>query len=170
MTVMYAYALYERGFVREGHDVLRSIYKMSIDTKKSKIYPGIPEYFGPSGRGRYHYLTGSASWLILTQLKQVFGIRGTRGDLLLAPQLVKEEFDAQTGVAMATCRFAGREVTVTYENPNGLDYGAYGIGEAFLSGEPVALDPGEVRTVKIGRKAIQEAPGECTIRIVLAAI
>ena len=56
MTVMYANALYKRGFVREGYDVLQSIYNMCIDTEKSKIYPGIPEYFDSQGRGYYHYL------------------------------------------------------------------------------------------------------------------
>jgi len=76
MIVMYAYALYKRGFAREGYDVLRSIYNMCADTGKSKIYPGIPEYFDSQGRGFYHYLTGAASWLILTQLTQVFGVRG----------------------------------------------------------------------------------------------
>ena len=74
MTVMYAYALYKNGFVREGFEVLRSIYDMCMDTDKSKIYPGIPEYFDSLGQGMYHYLTGSASWLVLTELTQ--GRRG----------------------------------------------------------------------------------------------
>ncbi len=170
MTVMYAYALYERGFVREGHDVLRYIYKMSTDTKKSKIYPGIPEYFDSSGRGRYHYLTGSASWLILTQLKQVFGIRGDGGDLLLVPQLVKEEFDPGSDAATVMCYFAGKRITVTYENPDKLDHGTYGIKEVFLNGDPVALGQGQAHAAKMNRESIANAPGECTIRVVLAAV
>ncbi|HQP09886.1 MAG TPA: cellobiose phosphorylase, partial [Candidatus Omnitrophota bacterium] len=143
MTVMYAYALYERGFARKGYEAIRSIYRMAADTKRSKIYPGIPEYFDSTGRGRYHYLTGSASWLILTRLKQAFGIRGDGGDLVLAPQLVREEFDPATGRAVAACRFAGKEMTVTYENPGRLDVGSYKIKEAFLNGKPFAFGPDE---------------------------
>ncbi|MCA9396535.1 MAG: cellobiose phosphorylase, partial [Candidatus Omnitrophica bacterium] len=87
MQVMYAFALYYRGFVKEGYKVLSGIHKMSINTKSSKIYPGLPEYFNSEGRGLYHYLTGSASWLITTYLTQVFGIMGHLGDLLITPKL-----------------------------------------------------------------------------------
>ena len=163
MSIMYACALYKREFVRQGYDVLNSIYKMCVDTDKSKIYPGIPEYFDLEGRGRYHYLTGSASWLILIQLTEVFGIRGEKGDLRLAPKLVKEEFDAKTGCATAISRFAGKKVVVTYENPKKLDYGAYSIKEAYINGEPIAVSD----TVKISRETIGATPLDCTIKVVL---
>ncbi len=139
MTVMYAYALYERGFARAGHEVLQSIYQMAIDTKRSKIYPGIPEYFDSEGRGMYPYLTGSASWLVLTQLTQVFGVRGFYGDLCLAPCLVKEEFNARNTAAV-TCQFAEKRITVEYHNPNKLDAGAYQIKEVVANGAPIAFD------------------------------
>jgi len=51
---------------------------MASDAQRSKIYPGIPEYFDSEGRGMYHYLTGSASWMVLTLLNYVFGVRGFR--------------------------------------------------------------------------------------------
>jgi len=165
MIVMYAYALYKRGYAREGYGVLRSIYNMCMDTEKSKIYPGIPEYFDSQGRGRYHYLTGAASWLVLTQLTQVFGIRGEGGDLLLEPKLVKEEFDLQTATAAVICHFAGKKISVTYENPNKLDYGNYGIKEVLLNGEPVALQEGEANTAAIKRDLIENSPLECTIKV-----
>ncbi len=66
MIVMFAYALYKRGFIDEGRKVLKSIYNMSMDTEKCRIYPCLPEYFNLEGRGMYAYLTGSASWFILT--------------------------------------------------------------------------------------------------------
>jgi cellobiose phosphorylase len=72
MAVMYAYALCKRGFIEEGQKVLYSIYNMATDTSKSKIYPCLPEYFNLEGRGMYSYLTGSASWFLLTLLTQVF--------------------------------------------------------------------------------------------------
>jgi cellobiose phosphorylase len=169
MTVMYAYALYERGFARQGYEALQSIYQMAADSRQSRIYPGVPEYFDSDGRGRYHYLTGSASWLVLTQLKQAFGVRGDGGDLVLAPQLVREEFDPATGTAAVACRFAGKEITVTYENPGKLDAGSYRIQEAFLDGQTIVLDPKETARIKIGRHLVQKSPGECRIRVVLSA-
>ncbi len=166
MIVMYAYALYKRGFVREGHEAIRSICRMCMDTGRSRIYPGIPEYFDSEGRGRYHYLTGSASWLVLTLLTQVFGVRGENGDLIIAPQLVKEEFDKE-GKAGVCCPFAGKRLDVTYINANHLDFGEYSIqgvclDNLFASSKSVravdyeVLSPGKIR---IRRQAIEKLPG-----------
>jgi cellobiose phosphorylase len=135
MNVMYAAALYQRGFARAGYQVLQSIYRMASDGHRSKIYPGIPEYFDSEGRGMYHYLTGSASWLVLTQLTHVFGVRGSRGHLMLAPQLVKEEFNKKA-VASVSCQFAGKRLTVEYHNPQKLDAGQYTIKEILINGKP----------------------------------
>ncbi|MDE2028820.1 MAG: cellobiose phosphorylase, partial [Candidatus Omnitrophica bacterium] len=138
MNVMYAAALYQRGFARPAFEVVQSMYRMAVDGKVSKIYPGIPEYFDGEGRGMYHYLTGSASWLVLTQLTQVFGVRGRRGDLVLAPRLVKEEFDKK-GTASVTCQFAGKRLTVEYHNPQRLDAGRYAIKQISINGQPAAF-------------------------------
>jgi len=138
MNVMYAASLYQRGFARGGYGVLQSIYRMASDGKRSKIYPGIPEYFDGEGRGMYHYLTGSASWLVLTQLNHVFGVRGFRGDLMLAPQLVKEEFN-QKGIAAVSCQFAGKCLTVEYHNFQKLDAGQYAIKEIFINEKPAVF-------------------------------
>jgi cellobiose phosphorylase len=139
MNVMYAAALYQRGFAHAGYHVLQSIYRMANDGNRSKIYPGIPEYFDSEGRGMYHYLTGSASWLVLTQLIHVFGVRGSRGDLILAPQLVKEEFNKK-GIASVTCQFAGHCLTVEYHNPAKKDAGRYAIKEVFINEKPAAFE------------------------------
>ncbi|MBF0570891.1 MAG: cellobiose phosphorylase [Candidatus Omnitrophica bacterium] len=138
MSVMYAAALYQRGFARAGYKVLQSIYRMAIDGGRSKIYPGIPEYFDSEGRGMYHYLTGSASWLVLTQLNHAFGVRGFSGDLMLAPQLVKEEFNKK-GIASVSCQFAGSRLTVEYHNPKKLDAGHYAIKDVLIDGKSPAF-------------------------------
>ncbi len=138
MNVMYAAALYQRGFAQAGYRVLQSIYRMASDGYRSKIYPGIPEYFDSEGRGMYHYLTGSASWLVLTQLIHVFGVRGFRGNLMLAPQLVKEEFNKK-GIASVSCQFAGKRLTVEYHNPQKLDAGRYTIKEILIDGKSPAF-------------------------------
>ena len=140
MAVMYAYALYERGFGREGFKVLDRIYRQCCDFRASRMYPGIPEYFSPRGRGMYPYLTGSASWYLLTLATRSFGVRGAGGDLLLAPMLVAEQFDT-CGEASLTLPFAGRRLEVTYRNPERLDFGAYRIQSVSLDGTPVVSAP-----------------------------
>ncbi|MCD4779739.1 MAG: cellobiose phosphorylase [Candidatus Omnitrophica bacterium] len=126
MIIMYAFALYKQGFVNEGYSVLQSIYQMSSNTPRSKIYPGVPEYFDSQGQGMYHYLTGSASWYVLTMLTQRFGIRGEWGDLVLEPKLTVNEFNDQN-IASVDFHFAGKRMHVRYENPNRLNYGDYKI-------------------------------------------
>ena len=153
MNVMYAAGLYQRGFARAGYQVLQSIFRMSTDGERSKIYPGIPEYFDSEGRGMYHYLTGSASWLVLTQLTHVFGVRGSRGDLMLAPQLVKEEFNKKS-IASVTCQFAGKRLTVEYHNLKKLDAGQYAIKEILINGKSPVFKILAQDKVRIQRESI----------------
>jgi len=123
MAVMYASALYRRGFARQAYEVLNHIYQQSAKLQVSRMYPGIPEYFNNRGRGAYPYLTGSASWYLLTLLTQAFGVRGQLGELVLSPKLVLEQFDGE-GKAYVRTRFADRELEVIYQNPDRLDYGS----------------------------------------------
>ena len=139
MNVMFAYALYKRGFVKEAFEVINSIYNMSISSK-AKIYPCIPEYFNSDGRGMYSYLTGSATWLIFTMLTQVFGVRGEMGDLIIEPKLVKQQFGKSDKVSVNT-RFAGKNIRVNYHNPQRLDYGEYKIGSISINGNSLTGIP-----------------------------
>lgn len=134
MTVMYANALYRRGLVHEGYKVLDGIYRHCQDFKVSRIYPGIPEYINARGRGAYPFLTGSASWLLLTLLNESFGVKGKLGNLAFEPKLVKEQFN-QEGFANVETLFAGKKVQVVYHNPARLDYGAYRIETVQIDGK-----------------------------------
>ncbi len=134
MAVMFSNALYQRGFVNEGHEVLDSIFRMCLRTDKSKIYPGVPEYFNSEGRGFYHYLTGSASWLILTVLTQVFGVRGHLGDLLLAPKLTQDVFRLKNEVSVETF-YESRRLKVVYKNPKKIAYEHYCVTSVTLNGK-----------------------------------
>jgi cellobiose phosphorylase len=147
MAVMFAYALYERGFAREGFRALDAIYRQSVDFSASRMYPGIPEYFSERGRGMYPYLTGSASWYLLTLVTQAFGVRGVRGDLELAPRLVKEQFGAD-GLAAVTTLFAGQTIKVVYHNPSGLDCGGLNSGGY------------RIRAVRVDGQAVKGTWGE----------
>ena len=133
MAVMYANALYSRGFAKEGYKVINTLYKHCADYHKSNIYPGVPEYVNQRGQGMYHYLTGAASWLLLTVLNEMYGIKGELGALKLAPKLLAEQFS--NGMAGATCMFRGANITVTYQNPFGLEAGEYTVKEIYIDGD-----------------------------------
>jgi len=132
MAVMYAYALYFRGFVKQGYQVLSSIYDLCIDTKNSCMYPGIPEYISSEGKGKYHYLTGSASWLMMTLITQVFGFRGVLGDLVIMPKLVYQQF-SHSDIIGITAPFAGKRCKLTYQNKNKLDFKNYIIKKVIVN-------------------------------------
>ncbi len=138
MTVMYANALYKRGFAHEGHAVLDSIYRLAANFEQSRIYPGIPEYINERGRGMYHYLTGSASWLLLTAVTEVYGVKGVMGDLALEPKLVRAQFGASGRAAIVTL-FAGRTLDIAYINPERSDYGEYGVQSVAIDGRSVSF-------------------------------
>lgn len=133
MTVMYANALYQRGFVEEGHKALSTLAENACNFETSKIYPGIPEYFDASGRGLYHYLTGAASWYMLTYITEVFGVKGKLGDLSVSPKLVKEQFDSE-GNAELKLHFADKCFVIQMKNPEKLGYGEYKIKGAICDG------------------------------------
>ena len=99
----------------------------------------------------YPYLTGSASWYLLTMLTQALGIRGQLGDLVLEPKLVREQFHAE-GWASALTRFAGRTLRVTYHNPDRLCWDEYTIIGMQLDGEVLPLDAG--RSTLLPRSSI----------------
>ena len=115
MAIMYANALYQRGFVKEGYKVIETLYKHCTNFNESRIYPGVPEYINTRGRGMYHYLTGAASWLMYTVVTEMFGIKGELGDLVLQPKLLLEQFDGDNK-ANITFTFAGRQFEVEYIN------------------------------------------------------
>ena len=163
MVVMYAYALYVKGFVKEGWKALSSLYKLAIDTKNSKIYPCLPEYFNSEGRGMYSYLTGSASWFILAYATQAFGVRGENGNLLIEPKLTAEQFKGNSTISMSRI-FAGSRIKVNISNPKKLDYGKYEILKVSLNSKFLPLvNPGRIL---INRNAIQKSNLN-TINVVL---
>lgn len=139
MVVMFAYALYQQGYATEGWAALSSLYKLAANTVKSKIYPCLPEYFDRSGRGMYTYLTGSASWFMLTLLTQSFGVRGQNGDLLIEPKLVAEQFKSTHKISISRV-FAARRLKVIFLNPKRLEAGKYQISKVLINSEDLAVD------------------------------
>ena len=132
MTVMYANALYKRGFVKEGYKALQTLADTALNFETSKIYPGIPEYFNSTGRGMYHYLTGAASWYMMTMITEVFGVHGRTGILTVCPKLMREQFDEE-GRAIIRLTFGEKKFEVVYYNVQKLQYGDYRIRKAFCN-------------------------------------
>ncbi|MFD1178454.1 GH36-type glycosyl hydrolase domain-containing protein [Paenibacillus puldeungensis] len=163
MTVMYANALYKRGFVAQGKQVLDSVYRLSTNFERSRMYPGIPEYINERGRGMYPYLTGSASWLLLTQLTEVYGVKGYYGDLQLEPKLVKSEFN-EAGEASVETLFADRMFKIVYSNPQHADYGQYRVASVQLDGQPLPLTSKDKECL-ISRSILEALPKQGVHRI-----
>ena len=157
MAVMYSNALYKRNFANEGFKVIDGIYNHCMDFGVSKIYPGMPEYIDMKGRGMYHYLTGSASWMILNMVTEVFGVKGYYGDLVLEPKILLKQFD-KNGVAKINTLFADKILEISYVNLNSKEYGEYNIKGIEINGEEI--EPIKKESQLIIRRSTLEALGD----------
>jgi cellobiose phosphorylase len=151
MIVMFAYALYKRGFTKDGWQALNSIYNMAVNTPISKIYPCLPEYFNLEGRGMYSYLTGSASWFILTLLTQVFGVKGQDGNLLIEPRMSQELFKGAPTISISRL-FVGRKIKINFSNHKSLQPDKYKIVRISLNAKDLPLN--DSQRIIIDRKTI----------------
>ncbi len=171
MAVMYANALYSRGFVREGYRALQSLADAALSFESSRIYPGIPEYFNGDGRGVYHYLTGAASWYMLTLITRVFGVQGETGDLTVAPALCREQFDGE-GRASLSMMFAGKPIRIVVVNLTGADWGQYQVRKAWLQSvsssetSPVSVEDGRVLVPRDSLCRLPVEGGQLTIELI----
>lgn len=139
-NIMLAYGLYQQGFPSKAFEVLNDAYLLSTDSARSKIFPGLPSYFGPEDRGAYAYLTGSSTWFILTLVTKVFGVRGELGDLCIHPQLHPSQFD-EDGKASISLIFRGKKVKIVYQVDQTNKLLSYSIDNILVNGkEPDLLE------------------------------
>jgi cellobiose phosphorylase len=131
MNIMLAYAMYERGYIKEGAEVIESVYRMA-SSEASLIPPVLPEYFNSQGKGLYLYLTGSASWYIHTLVEAVLGITYKMGDMVLKPKLLASNFKINT--IKARRRYHHKETTVTFHRPFS-GKGPYSLKHAVVNGK-----------------------------------
>lgn len=141
MSVMYAYGLYVYDLVEEGRQAAFTLLKQA-DQAYSSVLLGIPEYFTDKGVGKYHYLTGSASWFLKLLRDEVFGLSFDLGVLRLKPKLLKADF--KDGKAVIKTFVFGHIVNITYYNPKQLTYGQYGISKILVDGKVM---PNEFNTI-----------------------
>ncbi len=130
MVIMYAYGLYQYNLVNLGREAAITLL-LQAQNPKSKVWLGIPEYFTEKGIGMYPYLTGSASWLLKLMRTEVFGLSMNLGTLTLNPKLRK--YDFIDGKASITTYLFKQKRTITYINPNGLDYEKYQIDKILIN-------------------------------------
>lgn len=153
MAVMYANALYKTGHAKEGYKVLQTLLDTAMDFERSKMYPGIPEYFDNQGRGLYAYLTGAASWYMLTMITEVFGVKGQLGDMVIAPALMPEQYD-QEGKASLKIEFAGRKFSIHIFNREKKEWNKVQIKEAFCDGTLLSAE--DERHARLKRSEIEK--------------
>ena len=110
--------------------MLNTLLHAAMNFESSYMYPGLPEYFDSDGRGLYAYLTGAASWYMLTMITEAFGVRGEIGNLVIAQALMAEQFDKE-GNASLYLEFAGKKFEVCISNPDKKEYGEYQIVQAY---------------------------------------
>jgi cellobiose phosphorylase len=139
MSVMLANALYKRGFVNEGFEVINSLYRMAI-SENAKIYPLLPEYFNSQGRGLYLYLTGSASWYIYTLLEEALGIKFNYGDLVIEPKLLPSNFSGNNIETLFTLE--SKQIKVNFIRAAGRKE-HYKIKDVFLNGKKIIREEGK---------------------------
>ena len=152
MAVMYSNALYQRGFAKEGNKVLQALLDAAMEFDNSKMYPGLPEYFDNQGRGLYAYLTGAASWYMLTMITEVFGVKGDCGDLKIAPALMLEQYN-QDGKAVLKMTFAGRNFEIIFYNKEKKEFDQLKIQKAACDGK--ALEITAERCTILSKREIQ---------------
>lgn len=152
MAVMFANALYKRGFVKEGtghwwrFTVSLSILKPAGFIRESR------SNFNSRGKGMYHYLTGAASWYMLTVITEMFGAKGCAGNLMLEPKLERQQFDLDERAELFFS-FAGQSLHLVYENKEHKEYGAYRRERSGLTGN-CGINSGERK-----RRAVSASTG-----------
>jgi cellobiose phosphorylase len=156
MAIMFANALYRRGLAAEGWRVLEGIYRQSQDFTRSRMYPGIPEYFSARGRGMYPFLTGSASWYLLTLLTEVYGVKGRLGDLVLAPRFTSGSITCGEVLKVHTT-FAGKTLEIEYRNPKRLSCENYRISAVEVNGQRQAAAE-DAREIVFPRREVSSWP------------
>jgi cellobiose phosphorylase len=117
-------------------DLFRRILPMSKDSDTYLVEPFIYSQFcaGPStgpefGRGAYHWLTGTAAWMLRAMCDYIIGVHPQFDGLQIEPAV-----DPSWKQFSIRRRFRGSDYEIEFRNPEGVEHG---VREILLDGEPV---------------------------------
>ncbi|OQX80932.1 MAG: hypothetical protein B6D56_03830 [Candidatus Omnitrophica bacterium 4484_70.1] len=153
IDVMLAFSLYKQGWVKEGFDLVSSMFKLAT-SGEAKVYPCIPEYFNAQYRGMYPYLTGSASWLILLIITQMFGIRKVWTDLVIEPKLRLTQFRPSDSLSILKLSWDSKECIFSFKNVHCKDWPDYCIGKVIVNGKKVF--EGKSKSLRLSSQMLEE--------------
>jgi len=132
-----ARAMLGRG--KDAVDLFRRIIPISKDSDRYLVEPYVYAQFcvGPScpeehGRGAYHWLTGTAAWMLRAMTDYIIGVRPDYHGLRIRPAV-----DPAWTAFSITRTFRGATYQIEFRNPNGVQTG---VTEILLDGVPVVGD------------------------------
>jgi len=119
-AMFYIYSLYSIGQADKAFELLRKMLTGPDEDdllRRGQLPVFVPNYYrgawrqfpDAAGRSSHLFNTGTASWLYRTVIEGLFGLKGTREGLMIAPQL-----PAQWQTAKATRQFRGGTIEVSY--------------------------------------------------------
>ena len=148
-----------------------ALYRQSVHFETSRIIRESRKYFNSRGKGMYHYLTGAASWYMLTVITEMFGAKGCAGNLMLEPKLERQQFDLDERAELFFS-FAGQSLHLVYENKEHKEYGAYRPGTIRIDGELWDYSGGEkeTRSVCIDRERLKQLDFDVTHEILVELV
>jgi len=132
MATMYAYGLYNYNLVTFGNEAVTTLLNQALKVE-SGVLAGVPEYFNEEGRGKYLFLTGTASWLIKLYREQIFGINMSFGKLTFNPKLSKSDF--LNGEVEIETFIKNEKINIKYINKKVLDFGEYKVSKIYINGK-----------------------------------
>ena len=91
---------------------------------------------------------------------------GEKGDLLIAPKLLKQEFNKE-GIAQTQFTFAGIRLNITFVNEDKIDYGVYVIEQVYLNDTHLMDENYSTNETTIQRHILEKAPLNSNIKVVL---
>ena len=119
-------------------DLFRRLLPIGKDPDQYLVEPYVFSQFvaGPStgpqhGRGAYHWLTGTAAWMIRAMLDYIIGVRTELNGLRINPAV-----DPSWTAFKLRRQFRGATYTIEVENPQGVQTGVTAI---CLDGQPIEL-------------------------------
>ncbi len=154
---------------KDAVDLFNRLLPLNKDPDHYLIEPYVYPQFvvGPSfaeehGRGAYHWLTGTAAWMLRAMVDYILGVHPELDGLRINPAVDPswKEFSLKR-------KFRGSVYEIEFSNPEGVETG---VQQLLLDGQPIAgnllplpTQPVHKVTVVMGKGAKVDAVTECAV-------